>query len=143
MKWQWVYPSRGGTTHGKQDYIARILAETTAEGHLLQLQANYIVCQKCGVRVLKNAAREKIQHLHESACWYGPWTPSPQWTGNPSHILWRKGRKVYCQHCKSYAVNRQEGWQASRQLQRPCTADTAKQTQLPICFRARNRPDES
>lgn len=88
----------------KQAHIKGIVAERPVEGHLLQLQANYIVCQK--VRVLKNSAREKIAQLHKSECWYGQWTPPSQWVGNPSHIMWRKGQKIYCQTCKAYAVNK-------------------------------------
>ena len=69
----------------KQDYITRILAENSVDGHLFTLQANYIVCQKCSARVLRNSAREKIQQLHEGPCWYGPWQPHPRWTGSPPH----------------------------------------------------------
>ena len=71
----------------KQDYITRILAEHPVDGHLFSLQANYIVCQKCSARVLKNPAREKIQQLHDGPCWYGPWQPHPRWTQPyPHHV---------------------------------------------------------
>lgn len=138
-------PITGGepALESKQDYIARILAERNVEGHLLQLQANYIVCQKCGVRALRNAARQKIQSLHESACWYGPWTPGQHWHGSPAHILWRRGHKVYCQTCKSHSIYKDEAWRASRQLQKPCTADAKKHTQLPLRFRAKGPSEDA
>ena len=120
----------------KQEYINRILQEHTEEGHLLQQQANYIVCQKCGVRALRNAAREKIQQMHQSTCWYGPWTPDVQWQGSPTHNLWRRGQKIYCQSCKGHAIIQEHGWKASKQLQKPCAAGQ-QTTQLPLCFRAK------
>ena len=134
-------PSTDAHGHLERGQITRILAENPVDGHLFQMQANYIVRQKCGVRALTNAAREKIQSMHESPCWYGPWTPGPHWGGNPSHSMWRKGAKVYCQHCKCFAINKAEGWHASRMLQKPCAADATRQTQLPICFKAKSRPE--
>ena len=136
-------PLTGGEApvESKQDYITRILAEHPVDGHLFSLQANYIVCQKCSARVLKNSAREKIQQLHEGPCWYGPWQPHPRWTGSPTHNLWRKGNKVYCQHCNGHALQKGEEWQASRPLQRPCSRSVNRQTTLPLVFRPK-RPSE-
>ena len=133
----------GGDAHmeTKEEYINRILQEQHEEGHLLHQQANYIVCQKCGMRTLRNAAREKIQQMHQSTCWYGPWTPDVQWQGSPTHRMWRRGQKIYCQSCNGHAINHEKGWKASRQLQRVCAA--GQQTQLPLCFRAKAPIDEA
>ena len=56
---------------------------------------------------------------------------------SPTHTMWRKGNKVYCQHCK-----KGEEWQASRPLQRPCSRSLNKQTTLPLVFRPK-RPEDA
>lgn len=37
-------------------------------------------------------------------CWNEEWKASPDWQGHPTHRLWRKGGRVFCQQRKSYAI---------------------------------------
>ena len=82
----------------KQAYIQKLIDNPAPDGHELQIQTNYLVCNKCGLRTLRNSAREKIEQLHQTRCWSGPWEPPVTWTGNPSHKLHRRGNKVIMVH---------------------------------------------
>lgn len=128
-------PLTGGDANmeSKQDFIDRLVSEERPDGHRLSVQTNYMVCQ-CGMRVLKNSAREKIQQLQQTTCWDGLWVPLKTWTGNPSHNMWRRGSKVHCKVCGGHAISRAGGWEASRHLQRPCTTREG-QTQLRLRFK--------
>lgn len=83
----------------KQAYIQRIVTEHPADGHKLGIQTNYLVCEKCGMRTLRNSVREKIQQLHESPCWNGAWELPNQWAGHPTHEIWRRANRAYCSVC--------------------------------------------
>lgn len=119
----------------KQAYIQRIVTEHPADGHKLGIQTNYLVCEKCGMRTLRNSVREKIQQLHESPCWNGAWELPNQWAGHPTHEIWRRANRAYCSKCHACAVAKGGHWHPSKQLQRICTKN--QQTQLPLCFRAK------
>lgn len=125
----------------KQDFIKRIVEDTTPEGHKLVIQTNYLACEQCGMRTLKNSAREKIKQLHQSPCWHGKWEAPTAWTGNPTHELQRRGNKVWCQICKACAIPKGSQRAASRQLQRPCEKAT-QQLQLPLCFQAKRATEQ-
>ena len=50
-------------TETKQAFIQRLIDNPAPNGHELQIQTNYLVCTKCGMRTLRNSAREKIEQL--------------------------------------------------------------------------------
>ena len=120
----------------KQNFIQRLIDNPEPQGHELQFQTNYLVCTKCGMRTLRNSAREKIEQLHQSQCWSGKWEPPATWTGNPTHQMQRRGNKIWCEICKACAIPSAKDWKASKQLQRPC-AKADERRQLPLVFQAK------
>lgn len=49
--------------------------------HEFQIHTNYVVCQKCGIRHLKNSSRDKLVAMASNKCWDEQWQPEGQWTG--------------------------------------------------------------
>ena len=131
-------PVTGGTPmeETKQDFIQRLIDNPLDNGHQLQFHTNYLVCNKCGVRVLRNAARDKIEQLHKSTCWSGTWDTPSGWIGHPTHQMHRRGNKVWCNLCKAHANPAGDTWKASHKLVRPCD-DGKGSRQLPLTFRAK------
>ena len=128
---------RGGQAEevtSKTALIKSMLDGTHSEmsDHLFVQQTNYVVCTRCNGRILRHAAKEKIECLARSTCWNGEWTPTTGWSGHPSHKMWRKGGKLFCSTCKSHAVNKQEEFQASKALQKAC--GKGSQINLPMIF---------
>ena len=116
-------PVKGGDTQmeSKQAFIQRLIDHSEPSGHGFKIQTNYLVCNKCGVRTLKNSARDKIKQLCQSPCWSGKWDIPPTWTGNPTRVMLRRRNKIWCQVCKACALPKGGDWQASKQLQKPCS----------------------
>ena len=104
--------------------------------HNFVLQTNYLVCHSCNARSLRHASRDKLISLAQAPCWDQVWTPGPQWEGHASHMMWRKGGKLYCNVCKAHGMPDGNGFRASRSLKKPC-GQPMQQTTLPTCFRAK------
>lgn len=99
--------------------------------HIFAIQTNYISCEKCNIKLLKNSAREKLLEMTTKPCWDEQWSPTEGWKGHASHVMWRKGGKLWCTSCGAHAA---KGFAASKGLQRPCSHQTGQAT-LPACFR--------
>ena len=67
---------------------------------------NYLVCNLTGLRTLKNSARDKLQALAQQECWNQQWMPKADWQGHPTHMMWRKGGKVFCKTCWGICAER-------------------------------------
>ena len=80
------------------------LVEHQEGGHQLRIQNIYLVCEQCGMRTLRNSAREKIQQLHQSACWNGKWELPRQRAGHPTHEMWRRANCVQRKQCHACAI---------------------------------------
>ena len=101
--------------------------------HQFVQQTNYVVCTRCNGRILRHAAKEKIESLASSTCWNGEWIPTEGWAGHSTHKMWRKGGKLFCLTCRAHAVCRKEDFQASKALQKAC-GSTNHQSSLPQIF---------
>ena len=99
--------------------------------HEFEEAKNYISCVKCHAQLLKNSSREKLLELATMPCWNQLWSPEG-WQGHPSHRMWRRGGKLWCQACKAHALV--HPFRTSKALKGPCSQQTG-QKQLPICFR--------
>ena len=55
----------------KKDFVKSLLEGSHPEmsDHQFVLQTNYVVCARCNGRILRNAAKEKIESLARSTCW--------------------------------------------------------------------------
>ena len=131
-------PVKGGAAseETKQAYIQRLIDQPHAQGHHLQVQTNYLVCGKCGLRTLKNSARAKIEQLNNSPCWNGRWEAPATWTGHPTHLLQRRGNRVWCEVCGAHALSSDGTWKPSKQLNKPCKKAECQQ-QLPLTFKVK------
>ena len=125
-------------TQTKQELVKSLVDGThpSMADHKFVLQTNYVVCTRCSGRILRNAAREKIESLAVSSCWDVEWLPEGGWQGHSSHKLWRKGGKVTCLTCGGHAIRTQSGFSASKALQKACKEN--QQSRLPAIFASQN-----
>ena len=123
------------STQSKQELVKSLVEGThpLMTDRQFVLQTNYVVCARCSGRILRNAAKEKIESLAGSTCWNGEWLPEGGWH---AHKLWRKGGKVYCTTCSAHAIRSQQGFSASKALQKACQA--GQQVRLPAIFASQN-----
>ena len=136
-------PVKGGSGHGDQAGLhSTDHGRGRSAGPSVDHPDAFFVCGRCGMRTLKNAAREKIEQLHSSPCWHGKWMAPATGTGNPTHELQRRGNKVWCQTCKACAIAKNGTWIPSEQLKKPC-GQAIQQLQLPQCFQARKRSEKN
>ena len=104
--------------------------------HCFELQRNYLVCRECKSRILRHAAREKLEALARTPCWNGPWMAQEGWNGHGTHELWRQGGKVSCKRCMANALSKAGNFSPSKVLMKPC--GKAEHTTLPALFRSQN-----
>lgn len=130
--------SQASSTDSKQDTIAKILEDTHPGmgNHSFMIHNLYMVCQGCGCRLLKNAAKEKLVALAETQCWNEAWAPPSGWQGHATHQMWRRAKLVSCIGCKARAVATEKGWMASKTLKTRC-GGAAEALTLPACFKAK------
>ena len=126
------------SSHTDKSHLVDGVAPNMAP-HQFVVQKHYIVCERCGQRLLKNSSKEKLTELSMAECWNDPWPLPAQWTGHKSHKLWRKGSKVHCTECMAYGHNKAGCITPSKQLLKAC----GKQMQgtLPQCFRPKGVTD--
>lgn len=104
--------------------------------HAFEIQNQYMVCQACGVRMLKHSATDKVIDMAQQKCWNETTTPPPAWQGHPTHTMWRRSKTVSCTKCKARAVAKGATWMESKALKQRCGEPQAQVT-LPACFKAK------
>ena len=122
----------------KSQFIQKILDDTSGEHgeHNFKLQGSYLVCQNCGTRALRNAAKLKIQEMTGTRCINEQWEPTKSWQGHSTHSMWRRANTLKCLQRKAQATLREDQWQASRALTARC-GGVESQKQLPLMFKAK------
>eukprot|EP00913_Durusdinium_trenchii_P035843 g33540.t2 len=119
--------TKGGQNTGpdeetKSQFIKKLLDDSTGEHgeHNFQQQGSYLVCQQCGTRALRNAAKQKLQDLSKTPCINQAWEPTHSWKGHSSHSMWRRANTLKCLRCKAQAMKKGPEWQASKALSGRC-----------------------
>ena len=129
-------PLVGGepTSQTKQEFLQQMIQGQIPNmaPHGFVEATNYISCDKCHVKLLKNPSKEKLLELAHKQCWNQHWSPEAGWKGHSSHKLWRRGGKLWCVACKAHALT--TPFRASKALQNQCKSHEL-QTTLPVCFR--------
>ena len=123
----------------KQETVHQILAGSFScmGAHCSEIQKSYMVCQHCGSRLLRHAAKERLAQMAQTECWNREWQPPDGWQGHGSHRMWRKGQLISCQQCRARAVPKGQDWKASKALQNPCGGMATVALTLPQCFKAK------
>ena len=128
---------------GVRTQSLKLLDDSTGEHgeHNFQQQGSYLVCQQCGARALRNAAKQKLQDLSKTHCINQAWEPTHGWKGHSSHSMWRRANTLKCLRCKAQAMKKGPEWQASKALSGRC-GGLGDGHQLPLVFKAKTAIDE-